>query len=108
MIQGSKYLLTLYHIDVFGTLKAIVEKYGIDKKKLKLEITETGIVSGVEKQIMRVADVLRIDMAFLKETEHVLRSRKVLGSIVEMAGRLHMGTVTEGFEEKVRGMPNSL
>lgn len=41
--------LDFYYIDVYGTLTDIVGKYGIDRKKLKLEITETAIMSDVEK-----------------------------------------------------------
>ncbi|MCR5452458.1 MAG: EAL domain-containing protein, partial [Lachnospiraceae bacterium] len=119
--------LDFYYIDVYTTLVDIVKKYDIDRHKLKLEITETAIMSDVEKQILRVADlrnfgftveiddfgagysslamlkdieadVLKIDMSFLRETEHAERSRNVLASIVQMADKLKMGTITEGVE----------
>lgn len=119
--------LDFYFVDVYATITDLVEKYGIDKDKLKLEITETAIMSDVEKQIMRVADlrkygftveiddfgagysslsmlkdieadVLKIDMSFLRKTHNEQRSRHVLASIIEMAKRLNMETITEGVE----------
>lgn len=119
--------LDFYYIDVYAVMTDIVEKYDIDIKKLKLEITETAIMSDAEKQIMRVADlrrhgfvveiddfgsgysslsmlkdieadVLKIDMSFLQETQHVSRSRNVLRAIVKLADRLNMSTITEGVE----------
>ncbi len=121
--------LDFYYIDVYRVLLDLVEKYGIDRKKLKLEITETAVMNDVEKQILRVqdlrnagfaveiddfgagysslamlkdieADVLKIDMGFLRETEHADRSRRVLEAIVRMAGKLSMDTITEGVETK--------
>ena len=125
--------LDFYYIDVYEAFVGLVEKYNIDRHKLKLEITETAIMSDTEKQILRIrklreygftveiddfgsgysslamlkdieADILKIDMTFLRETEHELRSRQVLKSIVEMADKLNMDTITEGVEkpEQVR------
>ena len=121
--------LDFYYINVYETVTALTDKYGIDRSRLKLEITETAIMSDSEKQILKVhelreagfvveiddfgtgyssltmlkdieADVLKIDMSFLRETDHDERSRKVLRSIVDMAGKLGMDTVTEGVETK--------
>ncbi len=121
--------LDFFYMDVYNTFIEIVEKYGIDRGKLKLEITETVVMNDVEKQILRVqdlrqagfeveiddfgagysslamlkdieADVLKIDMGFLRETEHADRSRRVLESIVRMAKRLSMETITEGVETR--------
>ncbi len=121
--------LDFYYIDVYDVVTKLVKDYDIDVKKLKLEITETAIMSDAEKQILRVsdlreygfdieiddfgagysslamlkdieADVLKIDMGFLRETEHVGRSRKVLESIIKMAQKLGMTTITEGTETK--------
>lgn len=119
--------LDFYYIDVYESVTSLVEKYNIDRSKLKLEITETAIMSDVEKQIMRVADlrkfgftveiddfgagysslsmlkdieadVLKIDMSFLQKTHNEERSRHVLASIIKMAERLNMETITEGVE----------
>ena len=119
--------LDFYFIDVVQTLISLVESTGIDRTKLKLEITESAVMADVEKQIMRVkdlrsygftveiddfgagysslamlkdieADVLKIDMAFLRETRNIDRSHYVLKSIIDMAKSLHMQTITEGVE----------
>lgn len=44
-------------------------------------------------------DVLKIDMAFLGQTEHIERSKKILLSIVKMAKQLGIKIVVEGVEE---------
>lgn len=119
--------LDFYYIDVPATLMKLVDDYGIDRAKLKLEITESSIMSDTEKQLARVhelrssgftmeiddfgtgysslsmlkdieADVLKIDMAFLRETKNRDRSYHVLHSIIQMAERLGTTTITEGVE----------
>ncbi|MBQ9633237.1 MAG: bifunctional diguanylate cyclase/phosphodiesterase [Lachnospiraceae bacterium] len=121
--------LDFYFIDVYHTLVSLVESTGIDRRKLKLEITESAVMSDVEKQIKRVrdlraygftveiddfgagysslamlkdieADVLKIDMAFLRETRHIDRSQQVLRSIIDMAKSLDMQTITEVVETR--------
>lgn len=44
-------------------------------------------------------DVLKIDMAFLSQTEHKERSKKILLSIVKMAKQLGIKIVVEGVED---------
>lgn len=44
------------------------------------------------------ADILKIDMGFLRKTEHQERSRIILRSIVALARELGMPTVVEGVE----------
>lgn len=44
-------------------------------------------------------DVLKIDMAFLGQTEHIERSKKILLSIVKMAKQLGIKIVVEGVED---------
>ena len=46
------------------------------------------------------ADLLKIDMLFLHETENQARSRKILNSIISMANALNMPVITEGVETK--------
>ena len=116
-----------YYLDVYQTLTEIVETYNIDPKKLRLEITESVLMSDVEKLLALTkklhqygffieiddfgkgysslamlkdidVDVLKIDMEFLRETEHEEKSRIILGSIIEMSKRLNMNVITEGVE----------
>ncbi len=49
--------LDFYYIDVYAAFIDLVNKYDIDRKKLKLEITETAVMNDVEKQILRVQDL---------------------------------------------------
>lgn len=120
-----------YYLDVYETLTKIVEKYQIDAKKLRLEITESVLMSDVEKllNITRKlhsagflieiddfgkgysslsmlkdidVDVLKIDMEFLRETEHTEKSRIILSSIIEMSQKLGIDIITEGVESKAQ------
>lgn len=105
----------------------IVRKYGISPKSLNLEITETVIMSDVKMHMDIMdklqkfgfqieiddfgsgysslntlkdikADLLKIDMMFLRETDNQERSRKILKSIITMAKALNMDVITEGVE----------
>jgi diguanylate cyclase (GGDEF)-like protein len=116
-----------YYMDIYKTFTQLVEKYQIKPEKLRLEITETAIMSDFEKNIALInrlqdygfiveiddfgsgysslntlkdmkVDVLKIDMVFLRETQHKLRSRVILSNIVNMAHQLDMSVVVEGVE----------
>ena len=118
-----------YLIDVFEAFRAIVEKYDFDVKNLKLEITESALMRDVEKVIHLMdqlhglgydieiddfgsgysslgmlkdihADVLKIDMIFLRETENVMRSTTILKNVISMSKELGMPVITEGVETK--------
>lgn len=114
-------------MDVYEAITGLVEKYEIEPAKLHLEITETVIMRNpatVSDLITRLkaagfvveiddfgsgysslnmlkdikADVVKIDMGFLRKSENEERSRIILDSIIYMTKRLGMGTVTEGVE----------
>ncbi|SFG30135.1 GGDEF domain-containing protein [Oribacterium sp. WCC10] len=114
-------------MDVYEVITGLVTKYEIDPTKLHLEITETVIMRNpatVSDLIMRLkeagfiveiddfgsgysslnmlkdikADVVKIDMGFLRKSANEDRSRIILDSVIYMAKRLGMGTVTEGVE----------
>lgn len=46
------------------------------------------------------ADVLKIDMGFLRASENELKGRDILESIVSLAGKLGMEVITEGVEKE--------
>ena len=100
-----------YYLDVYEVFTGLVEKYHIDPRKLKLEITETLFVSELENHknmLERLqsygfeveiddfgsgysslnilkdikADVIKIDMGFLQETKNVDRSQSILRSLI--------------------------
>ena len=108
-------------------LTGIVRRYGIAPKHLNLEITETVIMSDVKMHMEILdrlqqfgfqieiddfgsgysslntlkdikADLLKIDMLFLRETDNQERSRKILKFIITMAKALNMDVITEGVE----------
>lgn len=118
-----------YLIDVYETFVGLVEKYDIDPKLLKLEITETALMSDLDKNILIIkklqdygfdieiddfgsgysslnmlkdisADVLKIDMGFLRASENEVKGQDILESIIELANKLGMKVITEGVEKK--------
>lgn len=118
------YVLNIYQIFV-----NLVEKYEIEPKNLKLEITETAIVMDFERQLDLISrlrqegfivemddfgsgysslnllkdlhvDILKIDMAFLKKARDEERSRKILQMIIALSKNLEMPVITEGVENE--------
>ena len=119
----------MLHLDIFQTMTDIVERHGIDAKQLKLEITETALMGDIEKYsklITRLqeagfeveiddfgsgysslsmlkdieADILKIDMGFLRQTGNPKRSSVILNAVIAMAKWLGMRVITEGVETK--------
>lgn len=119
-----------YLLDVYAVITSLVEKYGISPACLHLEITETAVMNNPATQLKLIqrlreygfiieiddfgsgysslntlkdltADVLKIDMGFLKHTENrEERSKTILGMIVSLAKSLDMEVITEGVENK--------
>lgn len=116
-----------YYTDLYRKFTGLVEKYGISPANLKLEITETVLMADLEMHMAVLtslqeygfqieiddfgsgysslnmlkdikADILKIDMLFLKKTENVARSRVILNSIISMARQLGMSVIAEGVE----------
>ncbi|MBR4474331.1 MAG: GGDEF domain-containing protein [Oscillospiraceae bacterium] len=116
-----------YSINVYDSLTSLTEKYGIDNRLLRLEITETALLVDPEKSnevVSRLrekgflveiddfgkgfsslsllknlqADVLKIDMSFLREIHDRERSRIILQAVINLADALEMDVITEGVE----------
>lgn len=116
-----------YYLDVYGALTRLVEKYGINPKNMNLEVTETILMSNVamHQEILTklqkygftiemddfgsgysslstlrnlIMDVLKIDMEFLRATENMEQSLKIINAIIDMAKALDMTVITEGVE----------
>jgi len=116
-----------YFIDVYETIHALIEKYGIDPVKLRLEITETVMMSDVENRLRIIenlrregfvvemddfgsgysslnmlkdmpVDLLKIDMIFLRKSSDAQRSRTILQTIVDLSLQLGIPSITEGVE----------
>lgn len=118
-----------FYLDIYTTFVDIVEKYGISPEKLKLEITETALMMELDKQLILLeklqnygfqveiddfgsgysslnmlkdihADVLKIDMGFLRQTKNNERTGIILRMIIDLAKQLQMVVITEGVESK--------
>ena len=116
-----------YFMDVAAELKAIVAEFGLDPEKLRLEITETVMMTNEEKHLavikeLREAgfmvemddfgsgwsslnmlkdiplDVLKIDMKFLSGGSEDERSKRILRSVVQLAEDLGLESIIEGVE----------
>lgn len=118
-----------YYLDIYTTFVELVEKYDISPEKLKLEITETALMMDLDKQLVLLdklqnygfqieiddfgsgysslnmlkdihADVLKIDMGFLRQTKNNERTSIILRMIIDLAKQLQMIVITEGVESK--------
>lgn len=118
-----------YFIDVFETLTRLVASHGIDPRNLRLEITEASMMSEMKHRLDIIDhlrefgfivemddfgsgysslnmlkeipfDVLKIDMAFLRDSKEKLRAEKILKSVIDLSKRLEIPAVTEGVETK--------
>lgn len=118
-----------FYIDVFEYFEELINKYRVDKKKLKLEITESIMMNDENKQLANIeklhragyivaiddfgkgysslsllkdlnADALKIDKDFLKEIDSNQKSESILKSLIDMSNNLNMKVVTEGVETK--------
>ena len=116
-----------YNMDVVRVMTGLVEKYGVDSRLLRIEITETAFIGspdtfepivaelrqkgflveiddfGKDNSTLSFlkdikADVLKIDMSFLQEIRNNERNRIILQSVISMAYSLGMDVITEGVE----------
>ena len=116
-----------YYMDVKTTLKSLVEEFGIDPIKLRVEITETVMMNDSVDILKTVddlraygfvvemddfgsgfsslnllkdmnIDVVKIDMQFLKDSERNMKAGIIIKNIINMAEDLGIDTLTEGVE----------
>ena len=116
-----------YFLDVSNVICDLVKRYEIDPSKLRLEITETVMMSDVEARLQIIenlrahgflvemddfgsgysslnmlkdipVDVLKIDMMFLYKTKDQLKANTILQTIIDLSGRLGIPSITEGVE----------
>lgn len=118
----------LYAVDVVEVLEDLVTRYGIDRRLLELEITESAYVedekvaaavnclkargftllmddfgSGYSSLNMLkdiAVDIIKIDMGFLRREENPRHSESILEAIVSMARILKLRVIAEGAETK--------
>ena len=132
---GDKYISvnispTDFHfIDIFETFMNLIEEYQIEPKNLRLEITETAVITNLEKQLELIeklrnagfivemddfgsgysslnmlkdirVDVLKFDLNFLRNSNDIERSRKIIKSLMILSHELEMPAISEGVETK--------
>ena len=114
-------------MDAIGHLEEMVKKYNIPKEMLHVEITESAMMDNVSVLLdashkLKAAgyalwlddfgsgysslnvlkdfefDVMKIDMVFLKNFEKNEKAKPLIESIVQMANKMGMRTLTEGVE----------
>lgn len=118
-----------YFMDVAGELKRLVREYDVDPSRLRVEITETVMMTDVESKMnvlneLRRAgfivemddfgsgysslnllkdlpvDVLKIDMKFLNRAEDDTKAMTILQNIINLSEDLGISSLTEGVETK--------
>ena len=118
-----------YYVDVANTIINLCKKYDIQPGMLHVEITETAVADETQDNMASIeklqahgfkveiddfgkgssslsllkdikADVLKIDMGFLRESENEKRGSVILHSIIDMAKNLGMEVISEGVETK--------
>ena len=116
-----------YFIDIYKVVSGLIDEYGLKPSDLRLEITETVMMSDLDKRLGIIeklrnngfvvemddfgsgysslnmlkdlpVDILKIDMVFLRETKSNERARIILRQIINMAKELSMPVITEGVE----------
>ena len=114
-------------MDVVKELKKLVKEFDIDPKFLRVEITETVMMTDSEKRAEVIGelqkagfivemddfgsgysslnllkdmpvDVLKIDMMFLRQTGNRERARTIVQNIIRLAEELGIVSLTEGVE----------
>lgn len=117
----------MYYMNIYDEFTALVKKYNIKPEMLRLEVTESAVMMDKDRQFELLErlrnfgftieiddfgsgysslnmlkdiefDMLKIDMAFLRETEHVEKSQQIIKSIIQMAKCIGTDVITEGVE----------
>lgn len=118
-----------FFVDIYKEFMNLTDRYGISPKNLKLEITETAVMTDYPKQLTLInklrkagfivemddfgsgysslnmlkdlrVDTLKIDMEFLRQSRNEERSRMILKTVVALSKELGMPVVTEGVETR--------
>ena len=119
----------LYHDDMADYLKDVLERYGLERSNLHLEITETAF-SENPQQLIQVLEILRsegftiemddfgsgysslcylkdlpveilkLDSGFLSSTDRSHKGGRIITSIIQMAHAIDMQVIAEGVETK--------
>ena len=118
-----------YLLDVPAELTKLVQEFGVEPGKMRLEITESVMMTNAEAQLeilrdLQAAgfiiemddfgsgysslnllrempvDVLKIDMVFLQQANKNMRAKAIVEDVIGLSGRLGITSLTEGVETK--------
>ena len=118
-----------YFIDIYRTFMDLIDEFDISPRNLRLEITETAVITNLEKQLELIeklrnagfivemddfgsgysslnmlkdikVDILKFDLHFLRNNEDIERSRKIIKALMILSKELDMPAVAEGVETK--------
>jgi EAL domain-containing protein (putative c-di-GMP-specific phosphodiesterase class I) len=118
-----------YFMDVKEEIHNLVEEYGIEPKRLRIEITETVMMNDIDERIKILnelrsegfivemddfgsgysslnqlkdmpLDVLKIDMKFLSKAQDNNKAETILRNILRLSNDLGLFSLTEGVETK--------
>ena len=116
-----------YFMDVYAEIKALVEEFKIEPSRLRIEITETVMMTEAESRMAILSkfresgfivemddfgsgysslnqlkdmplDVLKIDMKFLSKAEDNHRAETILRNVLRLSSDLGLFSLTEGVE----------
>ena len=116
-----------YFMDVAAELKEVVREFGIDPSRLRVEITETVMMTDIENRIKILndlrrdgfivemddfgsgysslnllkdmpVDVIKIDMIFLRKAKDNGKAETILHNIINLSEYLGISSLTEGVE----------
>ncbi|MBR4442821.1 MAG: EAL domain-containing protein [Clostridia bacterium] len=116
-----------YFMNVADEIRGIVAEYGVDPARLRIEITETVMMTDIEHRVKMLGelrqagfmvelddfgsgysslnmlkdmpvDVLKVDMMFVKRSQEDDKSRTILRSVFNLSNDLGIVALTEGVE----------
>lgn len=117
----------MYYMNIYDEFTALINKYNIKPSALRLEVTESAVMLDKGRQFELLEklrnfgftieiddfgsgysslnmlkdiefDMLKIDMAFLRETPHIQKSQQIIKSVIQMAKCIGTDVITEGVE----------
>jgi len=118
-----------YFVDVYQTFVGLLEKYGIEPKHLKLEITESAVMMDFESHRDLInklrslgfvvemddfgsaysslnmlkdidVDVMKLDMGFLQQSQNSERGKTILRMVIGLSKQLGIPVISEGVETR--------
>lgn len=118
-----------FYVDLNKVFTGLIQKYDIPVSRLKLEITESAFSIDLMKQLAMIeqlqkqgfiiemddfgsgysslnilkdipVDIIKMDMAFMSQSDKYKRSEDILRMVIKMANKLKMPVIAEGVETK--------